>query len=32
MHSYIEKIVDVRGNGNCWLWVVAERLNKGEDI
>ncbi|GAU37262.1 hypothetical protein TSUD_319160 [Trifolium subterraneum] len=31
MHSYIEDIIDVKGDGHCGFRVVAEYLNKGED-
>jgi histone-lysine N-methyltransferase SETD2 len=31
MHSYIEDIIDVKGNGHCGFRVVAEHLGKGEE-
>ncbi|XP_045796161.1 uncharacterized protein LOC123890567 [Trifolium pratense] len=31
MHSYIEDIIDVKGDGHCGFRVAAECLNKGED-
>ncbi|GAU20665.1 hypothetical protein TSUD_230790 [Trifolium subterraneum] len=31
MHSHIEDIIDVKGDGHCGFRVAAEYLNKGED-
>lgn len=31
IHPYIEKIVDVRDEGNCEFGVVVEHLGKGEN-
>ncbi|XP_058742301.1 uncharacterized protein LOC131614765 [Vicia villosa] len=31
MHKYIDRIVNVAGDGNCGFWVVSALLGKGED-
>ncbi|XP_058776462.1 uncharacterized protein LOC131650773 [Vicia villosa] len=31
MHKYINRIVNVAGDGNCGFWAVSALLGKGED-
>ncbi|XP_058724865.1 uncharacterized protein LOC131596273 [Vicia villosa] len=31
MHKYIDRIVNVVGDGNCGFWVILTLLGKGED-